>query len=205
MESSWPSRPRPGSAPQAIYSAELPVLISHKAALGSTSTCTDQPRYLAARCYHTEPERLLRPVSPLFPPAASPNGPVLSRLMSRCALKPVRGGGIGLITSSELIIFKTWWLCRRAYSDAAGAPCQRCTPPSRVTEVGPISPPTAATGRSCLNTSLHPPPSMLLLSLPFPALPRARRCSLMPALEEQGRGWLSAIRSEAASTQKARM
>lgn len=103
------------------------MLISHKAALGSTSTCTDQPRYLAARRDHTEPERLLRPVPPF--PTLAPNGPLLSRLMSRCALKPVRGGGIGLITSSELIIFKTWWLCWRAHSDAAGAPCQRCTPP----------------------------------------------------------------------------
>lgn len=37
--------------------------------------------------------------------------PFLSYLVRKCALKPTRGRGIGLITSSELISFKAWWLC----------------------------------------------------------------------------------------------
>ncbi len=35
----------------------------------------------------------------------------LSYLVRECALMPARDLSIGLITSSELIIFKAWWLC----------------------------------------------------------------------------------------------
>lgn len=108
VEALWLSRPRPGFAPPALYSTQLPLLIFHKAALGSTSTCTYQHRYLAARPDRIEPES---PSVRFLFLGLSLWTPLYGRFVRQCALKPVRGCGIGLITSSKLIIFKTWWLC----------------------------------------------------------------------------------------------
>lgn len=55
---------------------------------------------------HIELELLLRPFSVGLSSNALP-----LYLVRGCALKPRRDLSIGLITSSELIIFKAWWLC----------------------------------------------------------------------------------------------
>ncbi|KAG7244603.1 hypothetical protein INR49_029622 [Caranx melampygus] len=51
------------------------------------------------------------PCSSLAAPKFYLQMPFLSYLVSECTLRPTRDLSIGLITSSELIIFKAWWLC----------------------------------------------------------------------------------------------
>lgn len=89
-----------------------------------------------------------------------------------------------------------------SFSDAPGAPGSAVsTLAVRATEVGRSSPPTPATGPSCLNTSFHPP-HRCSHSL-FPEAPQACDYSLMLALgKKEGVSWVCALRLEAANTKR---
>lgn len=81
------------------------------------------------------------------------------------------------------------------FSDAPGAPGSTVSILAvRPTEVGQSTPPTPATGPSCLNSSLHPP-HRCSCSL-FPAAPQACDYSLMLALGNKDRvSWVLCLKA----------